>query len=394
MGSNGSSKAEGSFEEMFYGKADELAVERDGEVVEHLACERIPLDYHGLVNRGEVCMGRTRNGDIWAAIGGGVSHTGPQGLFHSADGGRTWSSQPIDPTRDNKGLCAFTVLNDDAFLLEVAGGDRVHFFRSADLGGSWEPAGEIPAEPFDLIGEGFLSLTELTDGTILFPVWRSKEAPEGEKPGPWQEAFTHDVFRSADAGKTWAEPAPTFEGCCETHIIELQGGSLLAAFRYSGWFQPWHEDKVEAWGGARRPDNIGRIFKHVFLGDSEDKGPTWRNLRPLMTKDAKPVLVFGECHGQLVQLPDGRLVLVHDRRYPYENAEVIARVSHDEGKTWGPDAYHVSCGFGYPASVALEDGTIVTVTGNTTFDANGNPIGEPPVRAIRWRLPGRDLAER
>ena len=75
MGSNGSSSAEGSFEETFYGKADELAVERDGEVAERLACERVPLGCHGLVNRGEVCMGRTRNGDIWAAIGGCAAYS-------------------------------------------------------------------------------------------------------------------------------------------------------------------------------------------------------------------------------------------------------------------------------------------------------------------------------
>ena len=102
--------------------------------------------------------------------------------------------------------------------------------------------------------------------------------------------------------------------------------------------------------------------------------------------DGKPLLVFGECHGQLVDLPDGRVVLVHDLRYPYEKQATIGRVSDDGGKTWSRDIYHVSAGGGYAASVALEDGTIVTVTGNTRIDSAAKPIEPWSVQAVRWKL--------
>ena len=49
---------------LYYDAADTLAVEQDGEVVNHLPCERMHLDYPRLTARGEACMGRTSDGDI------------------------------------------------------------------------------------------------------------------------------------------------------------------------------------------------------------------------------------------------------------------------------------------------------------------------------------------
>ena len=90
-------------------------------------------------------------------------------------------------------------------------------------------------------------------------------------------------------------------------------------------------------------------------------------------------LALGECHGELSQLSDGTLVLTHDHRYPYEQQQVLARVSHDEGNTWIPEIYNLTrpggsvlgshqkgVGSGYASSVVLEDDTIVTMTGAGT----------------------------
>ena len=41
-------------------------------------------------------------------------------------------------------------------------------------------------------------------------------------------------------------------------------------------------------------------------------------------------------------VPDGCLVLVHDRRYPYDKGETIGRVSEDGGKTWLRKVYPIS----------------------------------------------------
>jgi hypothetical protein len=47
---------------------------------------------------------------------------------------------------------------------------------------------------------------------------------------------------------------------------------------------------------------------------------------------------------------------------------------------------------GYPASVALPDGTLVTITGTTRLDARFRPLAGWTAHAIRWRLPERPPA--
>ena len=115
-----------------------------------------------------------------------------------------------------------------------------------------------------------------------------------------------------------------------------------------------------------------------FLPILRSDGRTWINFRPVRrTPDGGSDLALGECHGELSQLSDGTLVLTHDHRYPYEQQQVLARVSHDEGHTWTPEVYNLTrpggsvlgshekgIGGGYASSVVLEDDTIVTMDGH------------------------------
>ena len=99
----------------FYPDRDKLIVEHDsGQTTE--SCERIPLDYPDLRGRAEVCMGRSPNGDIYAAVAAACGAMGEsiqptQRLFRSSDGGYTWSSWPIALPVDGA-MAAFTVLPD------------------------------------------------------------------------------------------------------------------------------------------------------------------------------------------------------------------------------------------------------------------------------------------
>ncbi len=375
-----------------------IVVERDGEVVDRLPAERVQLDYPELNARAEVNAALDSKGEIWAAIGYSVGsqHQGTLGferIFHSGDGGRTWTSRILPMTEDCHFL-AFTVLADDALLLVTAVNNEdpawrklVRIWRSEDAGETWQQTCEIPCNPFENVGEGFLSLTQLSDGTIVLPMCRWTDRGE-------ERELVHSLFASTDGGRSFPEAYATSPDCHEAHVIQLASGRLLGAFRYQRPAKPGETpDEIQALGGDpawKNPANgkqAKSVFKHVWVGASADKGRTWGELGALRDSQGRALLVFGECHGQLVEAPDGRVVLVHDRRYPYEQAEMRARVSNDEGRTWQPEIYHISGGMGYPSSVALADGTIVTITGTTRLDARFRPVGGWQAEAIRWRLP-------
>ena len=375
----------------YYPDADTLLVERHGKVVDRLPVERIRLEFPELTGRGEGNVALDSKGNIWATVSYNTPNRGTLGaerLFRSSDKGKTWSSQILlldEPLR----CMAFTVLSNDSFLLvagvpnaepETDARSAVQLYTSTDQGKSWQPVAKITSEPFTQIGKGALSVTQMKNGTILLPITRWT--------GDVERTLLHSVFVSKDHGRSFAESFPTFPSCYETQIIELDSGRLLGAFRHQRKrLESETAEEIKAMGGSL--DREYAVFKHVFLGDSDDGGKTWNNFRPLRDRDGRPLLTFGETHGQLVQVPDGRVVLVHDRRYPYEQGETRARVSQDGGKTWEPELYHLCFGHGYPSSVALADGTIVTVTGSTPYTPTASDVGEGEWRtdAIRWRLP-------
>ena len=109
------------------------------------------------------------------------------------------------------------------------------------------------------------------------------------------------------------------------------------------------------------------MHKRTFIAESKD-GRDWGNFRQLTT-------LFGDTPGELIQLPDGRVVLLYIHRYSPQDG-VYARVSHDEGRTWGAELLALrNVHSGYSSSTVLKDGTIVSMIGGET------------IQAVRWRLP-------
>ena len=113
--------------------------------------------------------------------------------------------------------------------------------------------------------------------------------------------------------------------------------------------------------------------------DSEDGGRTWVNPRLFETRGSVP--------GEFIQAPDGRVAAIWLQRYPYELAEIRARISYNGGQTWGGITYSLMHGHGYPSSVVLGDGTIVTVCENTDLNHRGRVLGSRTMAALHWRFP-------
>ncbi|MDH7570166.1 MAG: sialidase family protein, partial [Armatimonadota bacterium] len=139
----------------------------------------------------------------------------------------------------------------------------------------------------------------------------------------------------------------------ELHAVECASGRLVAHLR------------------NHNPANAGETLQ----AESADGGKTWTPPRSIG--------VWG-LPSHLLRLRDNRLVMTYGhRRAPFG---VQARVSRDEGNSWS-EAISLSTDgsggdLGYPSTVELEDGTLLTVW----YEA-GKAFPKAVLRQARWRLP-------
>ncbi len=303
----------------------------------------------------------------------------------------------------------------DGELLTVFSGDREEhvcpfgkdqLVRSKDNGGSWTAPQTIHDSPLDDRDAGLLVTRQ---GTIILS-WFTWDFPESQitnnaswnlgwrtyldsvTPADRRKHHGYWTSRSIDNGKTWAEPVRT-PSSAPHGPIQLKDGRLLYVGK--GW--------IAEFGGQA-----------LSVAESKDEGQTWQTIwaQPLTNAEQQ---CLSEPHA--VELPDGRiiamlrydgskteiegylqqiesadgghswtapvttpiwghpphLILLKDGRvlcsYGYRKAPFGQRacLSYDGGKTW--DIEHeilvrsdaLNGDLGYPASVELADGTIVTV---------------------------------
>lgn len=339
-------------------------------------------------------IGRTRDGTLYAAF----STEGPgleSILLSSSDEGRTWCQKRLDwwqffdhnLARDSVRWLFFDyrwMLRSDSFGILRDGGK------------SWQGPVRITKSPFPSIGGCSNRMTELPDGTVLWlqrlgatsaEQRKIRQAAE-ESLQPWTAVpYTATyVLRSTDGGRSWGERTPLPDWSAEPTLLRLHSGRLIAAIRYQPAF--WSAELLDRQLRDRPSLHEQGLHpsKRVYLADSDDDGLTWINFRPVSRTPQGPTdLALGQAHGELSQLSDGTLILTTDHRYPREEAQVLARISHDEGRTWSAKVYHLTrpgftvlgssikgYGTGYASSVVLEDDTIVTMTGAGT--------------CLRWRV--------
>ncbi|MDP7398574.1 MAG: sialidase family protein [Lentisphaeria bacterium] len=360
----------GPEEEDFQG----ILYSRDGEIHE-LPAERTRLPLYATEGRWNFTI--TPDNRIYLMVASAKNNLTNE-LMRSGDGGRTWDVLQV--TR-----AVHSVLPDGSFLAVDPENDRLVLHRSGDEGRTWQRVGDGPG--CFPSGPQHGPVTQLRDGTLVWPIGLAR-------PGVHHVTY---VFRSTDGGRTWSQGYPVCP-TGEPAVIELASGRLLAVVRNNlpprpdaceVFFESGHEDPWRLWSmqyGQNMPDNIGSVQKNVLLADSDDGGETWTNVRP-----GSPLL--GEMHGSAVELPDGRIVIMHVHRVPWLHGGERARVSRDGGNTWEPETYYLSTVLTYPEYSTncvlppeLADGKpgmILTVLGDRPFAVHVERPGL--MQAVRWR---------
>ena len=350
-----------------------------GNEIGRLPAETVAMDYQAMPWRADPCIGRASDGTLFAGV-----HSR---IFESADEGRTWTSFTVAFDGFER-MNNFGVLPDDTFLMlyetppDDLGVRGMAVACSTDRGRTWDPGTPLDKTPYTgAPGADGNKFCALPDGTTIVAVTLRNGDGVRDRDGselPLEQRGIYDyIYRSTDGGSTWGDRTLIVDHCSETSFLSLGGERLLAAIRRQRWFS-YPNDPPDLW--KQTGGDPGMVYKHLFLADSDNGGRTWTNLRQWTR-------VIGHCPGELVQLSDGRIVLLHTNRYPYPEGDLRARVSSDEGATWSDEYYVVSDGAGYSGSIVLDDDTIVTVTGNTPLLPTGDPAKPWGMHAVRWRLP-------
>ena len=208
--------------------------------------------------------------------------------------------------------------------------------RSEDGGKTWQkPVRTVSSSPHGPI--------QLRDGRLLYV---------GKADG--KQGITFD--QSTDDGRSWTVIAAIAQpvDLVEPHMVELPGGRLIALFRRE------LKDPMQ---------------QYVMQSESDDGGKTWSAVHTTGVLGYPP---------HVIPLKNGWLVMVYGLRLkPFSER---ACVSRDGGKTWDVDhlitlADAPGPDMGYPSSVQLEDGSILTVY------YQADHLNEPTCfMSTHWRL--------
>ena len=348
-----------------------------------------PEFYHGWST-----VAQRQNGELWVTWSGGrVAHVCPFGrvdAMTSTDEGASWTFPRVllDSATDDR----------DSGVLETAKGTLiVSTFTSL----AYEEHLAKATAFADHTDKGWISKSMPQD---QFAKWRAahlrlNDTDRKAELGEW-------IIRSTDGGKSWSTRIPTVVNSPHGPI-QLKDGRLLYAGK-----KLWAEDKkigvaeskddgltwqwlaeiptrqgdknayhelhaVEATDGTL----IAQIRNHnevnkgeTLQTESTDGGKTWA--------EPHSIGVWG-LPSHLLRLRDGRLLMSYGhRRKPFGNQ---ARLSTDNGKTWGEPILLSGDGkggdLGYPSTVELKDGTLLTVWYES--------MTEPKLAVLRqakWRL--------
>ena len=299
---------------------------------EILVCTRIPAEHIdvGPSEKGPI-VGRGPEGNLFVCAFLGD-------IYRSTEEGRAW--QRVATVKPGDEIQSFGVLNDGTMLVHFMNGSLV---RSEDGGQTWCDPFRLDVSPFDRIGSAnCMRINQLPDGTVLLTSGNLMLDNVSIPSLQWD-----GIFRSRDGGKTWGDLSHLGPRSCESNLLRLKSGRMVAVIRVQG---PVMTDEFI----VPEPDAHVVFIKNVSLAYSDDDGYTW----------SKPwsVTRFFQCPGDLVEMDDGRIVLSYMEKMGATGPR--AMISRDEGRTWDSRFYILSWrqGQGHTSSVGLKDGNVITLT--------------------------------
>lgn len=306
------------------------------------------------------------NGDVVAAIFNQPTHGRWEGdveCWGSGDGGLTWRLRGTPaahkPSENRMNVGGGLDGNGNLVILCSGWSDR-------------PPRGQSPAKPFSECRVLPALLARSGDGGFTWAVRenalpgrpagvRSELVPFGKTALAADGALCQGVYadtsvyvmRSHDRGESWPELTPIAQGeFCECDILHLGEGRWLAASR-----------------------RFGKLTNELFR--SEDDGRTWRFQETLTLPRTSAA--------HLMRLKDGRILFSFgDRAWNRKGIDV--RISDDEqGRSWSPPyrLKHLDAAdSGYPSSVQLADGQLVTAY----YASSEGAYQRYHMGVLRWRM--------
>lgn len=250
-------------------------------------------------NRMNVAAGRANNGDVIVVASG-------------------WSLKPETTPGGKRDLIAVL---------------RPWVSRSADGGRTWKVAREAfpGAEPLMTEFIPFGDILPGGDGSLRLLAYAQSQDKDINKVS---------MFRSDNDGHSWELMSSISDG---RNIPDVLTGHNETAFLHVG---DGH------WIAAARRWKAGQAMD---LFRSTDDGKTWEYGGQLTKESQHP--------GHLLRLANGKLLLTYGNRTKGQYGVAI-KISEDEGNTWSDETLLVddltSGDSGYPSSVQLSDGRIVT----------------------------------
>src|SRR5262245_888851 len=315
---------------------------------------------------------RLHDGRIAVVFRGGAPHVGVKGrldMVFSADEGKTWAKpavvvdSPVDDRNPALGQAKDGTLvvgywrtanydEQGRYNPKLNKPTSTWVTRSRDGGKTWSASEQVDVADIGW-GSPYGRILTLPDGALLMPIYGGPVRQPGETAADTDNSY---LYRSADHGKTWRRYATPGPGRFnETALVRLASGKLLAALRTRGAAEVW-------------------------LAASADDGKTWSEPRKLTPARVHPA--------DLVLLPDRRVLLVTGYRVgPFGVRGLVG--DRDGTFDWGRrfvlvnDAVNADCG--YPSSVVLKDGRVLTVsyaTGSKDHPGWGVHCG-----AVTYRVP-------